>query len=170
MSSFINLLDVVYPVGCYYITTNSISPSTLFGGTWSCVNDSFYPEKLVSDNTSVNVGGNYEWNKKMRQNGVGFLSTSSMGQQSIPNGSYKVISTMASTNSYATALRMPCFQHAIGGTQSQWSSWIGSEDSNGQQEYSIYQKGQTTLGYWGIGAVYPLNITGTKSYIWKRTA
>lgn len=170
MSSFINLLDVVYPVGCYYITTNSTSPSTLFGGTWSCVNDSFYPEKLVSDKTSVNVDGNYEWNKKMRQNGVGFLSTTSMGQQSLPDGNYKVISTMAPTNSYATALRMPCFQHSIGGLPIQWSSWIGSENSSGQQEYTIYQKGQASLSYWSVGAVYPLNITGTKSYIWKRTA
>nr|DAF55165.1 MAG TPA: baseplate protein [Siphoviridae sp. ctZHD14] len=35
MSIFINLLEVIYPVGSIYCSENSISPATLFGGTWS---------------------------------------------------------------------------------------------------------------------------------------
>lgn len=41
MSSFVNLLDVVYPVGSVYMSTNSISPATLVGGTWTQVKDMF---------------------------------------------------------------------------------------------------------------------------------
>lgn len=36
-----NLIDLIYPVGSYYFSSNSISPSTLFGGTWSQVKDTF---------------------------------------------------------------------------------------------------------------------------------
>lgn len=35
MSTFINLLEVIYPVGSIYCSENNISPATLFGGTWS---------------------------------------------------------------------------------------------------------------------------------------
>lgn len=41
MSSFINLLDIVYPVGSVYMSTNSTSPATLVGGTWTQVKDMF---------------------------------------------------------------------------------------------------------------------------------
>lgn len=37
MSTFINLLDVVYPVGAVYMSQGSTSPATLFGGTWDKV-------------------------------------------------------------------------------------------------------------------------------------
>lgn len=37
MSTFVNLLDIVYPVGSVYLANNSTSPATSFGGTWSAV-------------------------------------------------------------------------------------------------------------------------------------
>jgi microcystin-dependent protein len=41
MSSFVNLMDIVYPVGSIYHTTNSTSPATRFGGTWSAITSQF---------------------------------------------------------------------------------------------------------------------------------
>ncbi len=35
------LVDVVYPVGSIYMSVNSTSPSTLFGGTWEQLKDRF---------------------------------------------------------------------------------------------------------------------------------
>ena len=35
MSTFVNLLEIVYPIGSIYCSKNDISPATLFGGTWS---------------------------------------------------------------------------------------------------------------------------------------
>lgn len=35
MSNFVNLLDIIYPIGSVYITFSSVSPATSIGGTWS---------------------------------------------------------------------------------------------------------------------------------------
>ena len=37
----IGLLDYVYPVGSIYMSVNSTSPATLFGGTWEQIQDTF---------------------------------------------------------------------------------------------------------------------------------
>ena len=35
--SFINMLEIIYPVGSVYISTNSTSPSNIIGGTWTAI-------------------------------------------------------------------------------------------------------------------------------------
>lgn len=50
-----NLVDLVYPVGSYYWSSNSTSPSTLFGGTWTQVKDRFV--LAAGDSYSVNATG-----------------------------------------------------------------------------------------------------------------
>ena len=34
MSSFVNLLEIIYPIGSCYFSTESTSPSEFIGGTW----------------------------------------------------------------------------------------------------------------------------------------
>lgn len=36
-----DVLDLVYPVGSLYMSVNSTSPATLFGGTWEQIKDTF---------------------------------------------------------------------------------------------------------------------------------
>ncbi len=36
-----DLLNLVYPVGSIYMSVNSVSPATLFGGTWEQLKDKF---------------------------------------------------------------------------------------------------------------------------------
>lgn len=38
-SSWINMANVFYPVGAYYLANVSTSPSSLFGGTWQQITD-----------------------------------------------------------------------------------------------------------------------------------
>lgn len=41
MSNFINLLDIIYPVGSVYITFNETSPTDVVGGTWELLENAF---------------------------------------------------------------------------------------------------------------------------------
>ena len=53
MSNFVNLLDIIYPVGSVYITFNTISPASSVGGTWELLKNVF----LYSSTGSTNVTG-----------------------------------------------------------------------------------------------------------------
>lgn len=48
------LFDLVYPVGSVYMSTNSISPATLFGGTWTKIEGRFL---WATVNTPMRTGG-----------------------------------------------------------------------------------------------------------------
>jgi hypothetical protein len=39
MPNFVNLLDIVYPVGSMYFSTSSASPASTVGGTWEQIKD-----------------------------------------------------------------------------------------------------------------------------------
>lgn len=41
MSNYVNLLDIIYPVGSIYITFSATSPTNIVGGTWTTITDKF---------------------------------------------------------------------------------------------------------------------------------
>lgn len=49
MSNFVNLLDIIYPVGSVYITATENSPVDSIGGTWVEIKD-----KILLDRTDEN--------------------------------------------------------------------------------------------------------------------
>lgn len=49
-------LDFIYPIGSLYLTTNAISPSVLFGGTWERISDDAYL-KIATGSTAGNLDG-----------------------------------------------------------------------------------------------------------------
>lgn len=49
MSNFVNLLDIIYPVGSVYITATEVSPASSIGGTWVEIKD-----KVLLDRTDEN--------------------------------------------------------------------------------------------------------------------
>lgn len=56
MSSFVNLLDIVYPVGSiYYSYTGDASPASTIGGTWSRIKDVFL--WFTSDDATIGRTG-----------------------------------------------------------------------------------------------------------------
>lgn len=52
MSSFVNLLDIIYPVGSIYQSMNSTSPASTIGGTWIAITTFLY-----GSTTSGETGG-----------------------------------------------------------------------------------------------------------------
>lgn len=50
--AYINLLQVIYPVGAIYQSTNATSPASIMGGTWSAIQNRFL----------VGAGESYEVN------------------------------------------------------------------------------------------------------------
>lgn len=48
-----SLINLIYPVGAIYISTNSTSPQTLFGGTWQAIEGKF----LVGADSTYTAGG-----------------------------------------------------------------------------------------------------------------
>ena len=51
-SSWTTMLNMIYPVGSYYLSTKSTSPSTIFGGSWSALTGRF-----LYCNSSTSTGG-----------------------------------------------------------------------------------------------------------------
>lgn len=52
-SNWTTMLNMIYPVGSYYISNSSTSPSSLFGGSWVAVNDS----KFLLPSTGIWTAG-----------------------------------------------------------------------------------------------------------------
>ena len=55
MSNFVNLMDIVYPVGSIYQSMNATSPSDFIGGTWTKIKTFLY-----GADTAQKTGGEAE--------------------------------------------------------------------------------------------------------------
>ena len=76
------MLLAAYPVGSLYLTTNSINPGTLFGGTWEQITSDAYL-KIVSSNAG-NLGGTSSQHKipissmPKHRHGIGYQDGNSL--------------------------------------------------------------------------------------------
>lgn len=55
MAKFVNLMDVIYPVGSIYITTNATSPADSIGGTWEQIDNCL----LAASGDTYNLAGRF---------------------------------------------------------------------------------------------------------------
>lgn len=96
MANFVNLMDVIYPVGSIYITTNAISPADSVGGTWAKIDNAYLyctdnGGDYISSNTgSLNLDHNHymslefsEIDLNLNRTGIGFH----IGDAAIPKDS-----------------------------------------------------------------------------------
>lgn len=75
MSNYVNLLDIVYPVGAVYISNNATSPSNIVGGTWTEVaSDTF-----ICAGTPNTTGGKNAFYLAEGQIPTTFWSSSNLG-------------------------------------------------------------------------------------------
>ena len=62
--AFINIMDIVYPIGTAYMSTTSTSPATLFGGTWSEVKNALLSTIGYGGATAGQYNGNNSMTKE----------------------------------------------------------------------------------------------------------
>lgn len=55
MSNFVNLLDIIYPVGSLYFSTSGVSPADSVGGTWEQIKNCL----LAASGNIYNLAGNF---------------------------------------------------------------------------------------------------------------
>ena len=65
MPNFVNLLDIVYPVGSIYFSTSGISPASSIGGTWTQIKDAVI---AASGSTYSSAAASYGGSKTITTN------------------------------------------------------------------------------------------------------
>ena len=88
---FSNLVDYVYPVGSIYMSVNSTSPATLFGGTWERITGRFL---LAATDNGVN-GGNSS--ASVKPGYTGGEATSTLEVANLPGHTHTVYGFKGST-------------------------------------------------------------------------
>lgn len=56
MSNYVNLMDIVYPVGAVYFSTSPTSPASIIGGTWERIKDAVIG--CIGDTYKAALNGN----------------------------------------------------------------------------------------------------------------
>lgn len=168
--AFVNLLEIVYPIGSLYFSTSSISPAEVIGGQWEQISDSFYPEYLKSDSDWVNnwVASGREFRTKMVNGIVSHYGIVSGGFK-VPADAYTPLTTLESYHRSKYSIPFVC--HNVGGVYGEQSNKIESLSSSNSGQVKIYRRNGNSDLFTEYSASYPANIDGVnKTYIWKRVA
>lgn len=139
----LGILDIVYPIGSIYVSTNSTSPAALFGGTWTQIKDRF----LLGAGDSYTNGS------------TGGKATHTLTINEMPNHDHTVRTTR--TESY------PAYWHSThtGSTDSSkgWA-YLSTAGSANSGVGSLYVEKV------GGGAAHDNMPPYLAVYIWQRTA
>lgn len=159
-------IDDVYPIGSIYMSVNNVDPSTLFGGTWKQIKDTFL---LSSGDTYSNgaTGGSATVSLSASQMPRHNHSTNSHYHNANKSGEYYVTSTAngasnkrvsvpSSGSNYADVQSSSTFHHRTG-TDSQAPSTKYTGGTGSTEAYSDGSAHENMPPYLVVN-------------IWKRTA
>ena len=124
MANFVNLMDVIYPVGSIYITTNATSPANSIGGTWEKIENCL----LAASGDTYNVAGR-------------FSGSNIISQLAIPDHQHNVVSWNKSSLQYSS-IGFWNTNAAAGGLWQLLS--VGSKDG-GDTGWNLWTKGTWKL-------------------------
>jgi hypothetical protein len=149
-----SILNLTYPVGSIYMSVNSTSPATLFGGTWSALYNYF----LIGAGSSYSAGS------------TGGSSSRSLSTSNMPSHSHSVSITTSSTGSHTHGLPRnnsgSAYREAIGYTTSSDRAQTTNTDSAGSHSHSV----SGTSGSTGSGSSFSIVPPYYAVYMWRRTA
>nr|DAT96349.1 MAG TPA: baseplate protein [Bacteriophage sp.] len=138
-----DIIDVIYPIGFVYISINNINPSTLFGGTWEQIKDTF----LLAAGDTYAAGA------------TGGAATHTLTEAQLP----------AIYGEFATAV---VGEHANKGVKGHaYGTNFGTFTSGGIQGTTVANQTQYGYGYsFGYGQPHNNMPPYLAVYVWKRTA
>lgn len=70
MATWVNLLDVIYPVGSMYFSFSPTTPASIIGGSWTQITG-----KFLYAGTSTTTGGSASHNHSLSSNGGALIDT-----------------------------------------------------------------------------------------------
>lgn len=124
--AFVNLLQVVYPVGKVYISTVNISPASIVGGTWTSITDAAL-RAITPGTTNVGYVGS---------------DTHTLTEAEMPKHYHNVV---AKTDGYLfTGIRGVVSGSDISATTDWgpglWTDWAGSSAAHSivQRSYNLF--------------------------------
>lgn len=117
------LIDIIYPVGSVYISVNSTSPQTLFGGTWSQLKDRFL----------LGAGSTYSNGK------TGGAATHTLTVDQIPSHRHTVHGRIDRNQGSGTVFREPYGYDESGGTDNNIDTYAtgGGKEHNNMPPYLV---------------------------------
>lgn len=128
MAKFVNLMDVIYPVGSIYITTNATSPADSIGGTWEQIENCL----LAASGDTYNLAGRFDGNNTIKT-------------VEIPDHQHRVAAWNSSSSTYsecgfwrtnaAGGALWPLLSFGSGDNGTGWNLWTNTTwrvDDNGQ--------------------------------------
>ena len=150
-------IDMVYPVGSIYMSVNSTNPSTLFGGTWSQIQNRF----LLACGSSYSAGA------------TGGAATVTLTENQIPSHTHSASTNTTGAHNHGyesqkkrwadTAISGAGSVLAGTGAQNNYAVWYGT-DTQGDHSHTV------TVNNTGGGKSHNNMPPYLAVYIWKRTA
>lgn len=156
-----DIVNLIYPVGSIYISYNSTSPATLFGGTWTQLKDRFL----------LGAGSTYS------NGATGGASTVTLAEANLPSHTHTFTGssvTLGTTGSHA---------HSVDGGNGgggSWSLWdvYSNFPSTRKMSAHLYSAGAHTHSWTAAGTNKSAGSGNSHNnmppyltvYMWKRTA
>lgn len=112
------LVDLIYPVGSIYMSTNDVSPQTFFGGTWERIQDRF----LLAAGSTYAAGG------------TGGSATHTLTEAEMPNH-YHSLKVATSTSTASDAALRPSGVNAYS-SQVAWSAYDNISEEGGNKAHN----------------------------------
>jgi len=153
------LVDSIYPVGSIYMSVNSTSPATLFGGTWSQLKDRFL----------LGAGDTYS------NGATGGVATVTLTTSQIPSHTHTFTGSSATTSSDSHTHTVPNTKGDNSGSGNKCESWASASasgrtvtTSSDAHTHTLTAKGtNSSTGGGGSHTNMPPYLV---VYMWKRTA
>lgn len=153
------LVDSIYPVGSIYMSVDSTSPGTLFGGTWSQLQNRF----LLGAGSSYTAGN------------TGGASTVTLTTSQIPSHTHTFTGSSATTSSDSHTHTVPNTKGNNSGSATRAETWADASasgrtltTSSDAHTHTVTAKGtNSSTGGGGSHTNMPPYLV---VYMWKRTA